>query len=119
MMSMMAGLVLLNNTISSNEDLPRLTVYTLLNMTADETLQVRNIHGQEFQIQKSFLKNVLIFSWIFQILAICVNLGGYLIHPMAVEKSISSKLFVHVFGTRYSFMTCKMKRLHTMRASIT
>lgn len=75
---------------------------TLLNMPADETLPVRNINGQEFQIKKTFLKKVLMFGWIFQVLAMGVNLGGYLIHPMAVETSVSSKLFVKVFGKKYA-----------------
>ena len=71
-------------------------------MPANKTLPVRNINGQEFQIKKTFLEKVLLFGWIFQVLAIGVNLGGYLIHPMAVETSVSSKLFVKVFGKKYA-----------------
>ena len=74
-----------------------MTVYTLHNIP-DETIPITNIHGQEFQIKKSFLEGVLMFAWIFQVLAIAVNLGGYLIHPMAVEMPGSNKMFVPVFG---------------------
>ena len=76
---------------------------TLLYMPTAENISVFNINGQDIQIERAFLEKVLIFGWIFQLLAIAINLGGYLIHPMAVEKSVSSKLFVHVFGTRYAW----------------
>ena len=79
----------------------RLTVDTLVTMET-EALPVTNIHGQVYQIERRFLQNVIIFAWLIQILAVLVNLGGYLIHPMAVEKSVSSKMFVHVFGRRYA-----------------
>ena len=78
-----------------------MTMNTLNNMS-DEALPITNIHGQEFHIKKSFLWKVIMFAWIFQVLAIAVNLGGYLIHPMAVETSVSSKLFVKVFGKKYA-----------------
>ena len=74
---------------------------TLVTMET-EALPVTNIHGQVYQIERRFLQNVIIFAWLIQILAVLVNLGGYLIHPMAVEKSVSSKMFVHVFGRRYA-----------------
>ena len=75
-----------------------MTVYTFHIMNDDEKLPVRNIHGQEFQIKKSFLERTLLFAWIFQVLAIGVNLVGYLIHPMAVEMTGSDKKFVQLLG---------------------
>ena len=77
-----------------------MTLSTLKNMGDDEALRVRNIHGQEYLIKKSFLEGVLTFAWIFQVLAIGVNLGGYLIHPMAVKMPGSEHTFQHVLGTR-------------------
>ena len=46
------------------------------------------------------MEGVLTFAWIFQVLAIGVNLGGYLIHPMAVKMPGSEHTFQHVLGTR-------------------
>ena len=96
----MTGLVFTRQQRDS-QCVSRLTVDTLVTMET-EALPVTNIHGQVYQIERRFLQNVIIFAWLIQILAVLVNLGGYLIHPMAVEKSVSSKMFVHVFGRRYA-----------------
>ena len=81
-----------------------MTVYTFHIMNDDEKLPVRNIHGQEFQIKKSFLERTLLFAWIFQVLAIGVNLVGYLIHPMAVEMTGSDKMSAQVFGKDFNIL---------------
>ena len=75
---------------------------TLVKMQDQEFLPVRNVHGQEYELKRSFLYGVIITAWIFQVLAVLLNLCGYLIHPMAVEKSVSNKMYIYVCGRRFS-----------------
>ena len=74
---------------------------TLVRMQDQEFLPVRNVHGQEYELKRSYLYGVIITAWIFQVLAVLLNLLCYLIHPMAVEKSVSKKLFIYVCGRRF------------------
>merc|ERR1712066_177912 len=80
-----------------------LTVDTLIKMQNEEFLPVTNIHGQEYELKRSFLEGVIIAAWIFQFLAVGLNLICYLIHPMAVGLSVTSKMFVYIWGTRFAF----------------
>ena len=82
----------------------RLTGFTVNQMNGQTTLPVTNIHGQEYNIKRHFLGKVIAVAWLIQVFAILINLGGYLIHPMAVEKSFKSKLFVFVFGKKGNFL---------------
>ena len=66
-----------------------------------ELLQISNIDGQVFTVEKTFLANVLMFAWLTHLLALAVNILLYSIHPMAVEMSPFSKMFVYVFGIRF------------------
>ena len=75
---------------------------TLIKMRDEEFLPVRNVHGQRYELKRSYLKGVIIAAWIFQVLAVLLNLCGYLIHPMAVEKTVSKKLFINLWWKRYS-----------------
>ena len=74
---------------------------TLVKMQDQEFLPVRNVHGQEYELKRSYLYGVIITAWIFQVLAVLLNLCGYLIHPIAVEKSVRNKMFIYVCGRRF------------------
>ena len=93
-------LIEFSNTLLST----RLTGFTVNQMNGQTTLPVTNIHGHEYNIERHFLEKVIIAAWLIQVFAILINLGGYLIHPMAVEKSFKSKLFVFVFGKKGNFL---------------
>ena len=73
----------------------------MIKMQNDEFLPVTNIHGQQYELERSFLEGVIIAAWMFQLLAVGLNLICYLIHPMAVDKSPTSKMFVDVLGRRF------------------
>ena len=79
----------------------RLTVDTLIKMQNDEFLPVTNVHGQQYELERSFLERVIIAAWMFQLLAVGLNLFCYLIHPMAVDIYPTSKLFISVLGRRF------------------
>ena len=102
MMMLMTGLVCLLWIIKVLVPIFRLTVDTLIKMQNDEFLPVTNVHGQQYELERSFLERVIIAAWIFQLLAVVINLFCYLIHPMAVDKSPTSKLFVYIWDKRFA-----------------
>ena len=91
------------NNKSLSPSIFRLTVDTLIKMQNEEFLPVTNIHGQEYELKRSFLEGVIIAAWIFQFLAVGLNLICYLIHPMAVDINPTSKMFVYIWGRRFAF----------------
>ena len=98
--------------------LPRLSLYTVLGMQGLEHLSITDINGQVYQIRTTFLSWVLGVGWVFQALAVVINILCYLMHPMKVELDPRGKMFIHVLGTKRSLKGRKVGLVYNFSPSI-
>ena len=78
-------------------------------MQDQDHLPITDENGQVYQIKRGFLEWVLIAAWVFQSLAVGLNLICYLMHPMRVDLDPRDKMFIHVLGTKCSLKESKKK----------
>ena len=83
-----------------------------------DTMVLLDMNGHPHKMSYEFVRNILIFGWVFYVMAILTNCIYYVVHPMAPQPFSKDKMKTFLIGHLWECACCKSNKTEDFKSTV-